>query len=73
MDVEGEYKSRLTTAQAAVEGLPSDADIAMAMAIGQPPALLEAVAARIEDGSLSNARLWYFHSIEHAARTVLRY
>ena len=73
MDVKSEYKSKLMSARAAVEGLPSNADIALAMAIGQPPALLEAVAARIEDGSLRNARLWYFHSIEHAARTVLRY
>lgn len=73
MDVASEYRSRLTSPNAAVAGLASGANIVMAMAVAQPPSLLEALARRIEGGGLDKVKLWYFHSMEHAARTVLRY
>ena len=45
----------------------------MGMAVAEPPALLAALAARVEQGDLGNLRLWYFHSLGHGAETVLRY
>jgi itaconate CoA-transferase len=68
-----EYRSKLTTAEAAVAQIPSGADIAMGMAAAEPPALLKALADRVESGALADLRLWYFHSLPHAATTLLRY
>ena len=45
----------------------------MGMALGEPPALLGALAERIEQSGLSELKLWYFHSMPEAARTVLKY
>jgi itaconate CoA-transferase len=44
----------------------------MGMAAAEPPALLAALAKRVEAGELDDLKLWYFHSVEHAGRTVLR-
>lgn len=60
-------------ADVAVAGIPSGAHVAMGMAVAEPPALLTALAARVEAGSLRDLKLWYFHSMAHAAETVLRY
>ena len=68
-----EYNSRLTTAEAAVSRISSGAQVAMGMAVAEPPALLKALADRVEAGLLDDLGLWYFHSMEHAERTVLRY
>lgn len=67
-----DYESRRTSADAAVAGISSGANIAMGMAAAEPPALLGALARRVEAGGLENLKLWYFHSVEHAARTLLR-
>lgn len=45
----------------------------MGMAVAEPPALLAALAARVENGSVNALKLWYFHSMAHAAETLLRY
>ena len=71
--VMAEYQSKLVTADVAVSQIPSDSDVAMGMAVAEPPALLTALAARLEQGGVSDLRLWYFHSLSHAAETVLRY
>ena len=68
-----EYRSKLTDAAAAVSAIPSGAHVSMGMAAAEPPALLKAVADRIEAGSLVDLKLWYFHSLPHAATTLLRY
>ncbi|MBU0668804.1 MAG: 4-hydroxybutyrate--acetyl-CoA CoA transferase, partial [Alphaproteobacteria bacterium] len=73
MDAQAQYRSKLTTPEAAVGAIRSGADVAMAMAVAQPPALLTALAERVESGGLERLKLWYFHSMEHAARTILRY
>lgn len=72
-DVAAEYRARLVSADAAVAGVASGAQVAMGMAIGQPPALLSALAARVEAGALADLHLWYFHSMAHAGATILRY
>ena len=53
--------------------IPSGSHVAMGMAVAEPPALLSALAARVEDGSVNALNLWYFHSMAHAAETMLRY
>ncbi len=45
----------------------------MGMAVAEPPALLAALAARVKAGSLEDLKLWYFHSMAHAADTILSY
>ena len=66
------YRSKLLTPDAAAALIESDSDLAMGMAAAEPPALLAALARRVEAGELENLRLWYFHSMEHAATSVLR-
>lgn len=70
---ESAYRAKLVSAADAVHALASSTDISIGMALGEPPALLEALAARLERGELDGLRLWYFHSMPDAARTVLRY
>lgn len=71
MDAQALYQAKLTTPQSAATLLASGTDIAMGMAMAEPPALLAAIAERIDAGELADLKLWYFHSIEHAERTVL--
>lgn len=68
-----EYRSKLVSAETAVAQIPSGAHISMGMAAAEPPALLNALAARVERGGLADLKLWYFHSLPHAATTILRY
>lgn len=72
MDVRELYAAKLMSAEAAAQLVPSDSHVAMGMAVAEPPALLAALARRVEAGGLSAIRLWYFHSMAHAAQTVLR-
>lgn len=67
------YRARTCPAAAAIARIPSGCDIAIGMAVSEPPALLAALAERVEAGSLSDLRAWYFHSVDHAAETLLRY
>lgn len=67
------YQAKLVSGAEAVLGICSDSNVAMGMALGEPPALLEALAKRLDAGELEQLRLWYFHSMPDAAQTVLRY
>jgi itaconate CoA-transferase len=71
-DFESEYRSRLQSVGAAVAPLAPGSHIAIGMAVSEPPALLAALADRVQRDGLRDIKLWYFHSLEHAARTVLR-
>ena len=71
--VAADYAAKRVTAAQAVSMIPSGAHVAMGMAVAEPPALLTALAARVDDGSIDDLKLWYFHSMDHAAETVLRY
>lgn len=68
-----EYRAKLTTAADAVAAIPNDCDISIGMAVAEPPALLSALAARVESGGLTGLRPWYFHSLVHAGTSLLRY
>ena len=52
------YRSKLRTAAEAVATIPSGADIAIGMAVAEPPALLTALAARVEAGDLTDLKPW---------------
>ncbi|MBW8294485.1 acetyl-CoA hydrolase/transferase C-terminal domain-containing protein [Sphingopyxis sp.] len=66
------YRAKLTTADEAMECVSSGMNLAMGMAVAEPPALLEALARRIEDAGIGDLKLWYFHSLDAAGNTVLR-
>lgn len=73
MNAAESYGSRRVSADAAVAAIEAGANVAMGMAMSEPPALLAALASRVESGSLPGFNLWYFHSLLHAGATVLRY
>ena len=67
------YADRRMTAGEAVTMIPSGAKIAMALGVGQPPAILKALADRAEAGQVHDLRLYYLLSTAIAGETVLRY
>lgn len=67
------YADRRMTAAEAAALIPSGAKIVMALGVGQPPALLAALAARAEAGEVDGLRLYYLLSTAIAGETVLRY
>ena len=71
-DIHDLYQAKLCTADAAVGMLANDTDVAMGMAVAEPPALLRAIAESVENGSLADLRVWYFHSMSSAGETILR-
>jgi itaconate CoA-transferase len=72
MTPQADYLAKLTTADEAIACVGSGMNVAMGMAVAEPPALLEAMANKVETSELNNLRLWYFHSLGAAGKTVLR-
>ena len=73
MDVSSLYRSRLTTPGEAVAAIPSGSKLSMGMAVAEPPALLEALAARAERGQVEDLKVYYFEAMAAAGRSILRY
>lgn len=73
VSIEAQYAAKRVTAEQAVSQILSGSDVAMGMAVAEPPALLAALASRVERREICDLRLWYFHSMDHAADTLLRY
>ncbi len=73
MDAASLYRSRLTTPGEAVAAIPSGSKLSMGMAVAEPPALLDALAARAEAGQVEGLRIYYFEALAAAGRSVLRY
>ena len=69
--VNQEYEKRLTTADQAVRDIQSGSKIGFGIAIGQPPALLAAIAGRLRSGDLKDLSIYYKLAMKHAAETVL--
>ncbi len=67
------FKSKLIPASEAFTDVRSGENIAMGMALGEPPALLRALRDGISKAGLADLKLWYFHSMPEAAQTVLQY
>ncbi|MGB5076001.1 MAG: acetyl-CoA hydrolase/transferase C-terminal domain-containing protein [Sphingorhabdus sp.] len=66
------YRAKLTTANEAMASIGSGMNLAMGMAVAEPRSLLEALAHRLENSAVSDLRIWYFHSLEAAGKSVLR-
>lgn len=62
MDHLADYRSKLRTADDAVATLNSGDILVKGMAVAEPPALLAALARRIQAGELTGLRLYYLHS-----------
>ncbi len=65
------YAAKLTTAEKAVATLADGETISAGMAIGQPPALLAAIAARVRADDLKRLRLYYKIAMEPLAKSLL--
>lgn len=65
------YASRLTTPAKAVASIADGETISLGMAIGQPPALLSAIADRLRANDLKRIRLYYKIAMEPLAESLL--
>lgn len=65
------YNAKLTTPAAAVSPIGNGETVSCGMAIGQPPALLAALADRLRAGDLSEIDLYYKLAMEPLATTLL--
>ncbi len=72
-DFERLYQDKLCDPETAVSMFASGENLSMGMALGEPPALLNALSKRLDRGELEQLKLWYFHSMPAAAQTVLDY
>ncbi len=67
------YADKLCDAPAAMSAIASGENVSMGMALGEPPALLAALAERFDRQEVDGLKLWYFHSMPAAAQSVLKY
>jgi itaconate CoA-transferase len=73
MSPANQYKAKLTDSHGAVERIGSNSIIAIGQAVCQPPALMDALAARAEAGNIDNVKVYYMHAEENMKRSLLRY
>ncbi len=73
MSFQEEYQKKLMTAEQAIGLIENGDNIVKAMAVCEPPALLKALADRVEANDLRDLTVYYYHSLEYAANTILRY
>lgn len=67
------YSSKLTDAATAVAQIPGSSNVGLGMAMSQPPALMQALADRVEAGKLSGIKLYYYESKPAMQKSLLRY
>lgn len=72
-DFAAQYAERLKSPAAAAALIPSGAKVAMALGVGQPPALLKALADRAEAREVGDINIYYLLSTAIAGDTVLRF
>ncbi|MBL8437365.1 MAG: acetyl-CoA hydrolase/transferase family protein, partial [Zoogloeaceae bacterium] len=65
------YRDKLRSAEAAAASIPDGAKLAIGIGAAQPPALLEALAARARAGQVGDIQLFYMLSTAVAAQSVL--
>src|SRR6202789_4687823 len=73
MVYESQYKTKLTDSLRRVEQIGSNTVVAIGQAVCQPPALMEALAARAEAANIDNVKVYYMHAEENMKRSLLRY
>jgi itaconate CoA-transferase len=66
-----EYRRKLTTPEKAVASIRNGNTIVHAMAVGEPPALLGALADRVRNGHLKDLKVYSLLAMAHSARTIL--
>jgi itaconate CoA-transferase len=65
------YAAKCKTAANAVAAMADDETLAVGMAIGQPPALLAAIADRVRGGTLRGLKVYYKIAMDPLATTLL--
>ncbi|QGY32462.1 acetyl-CoA hydrolase/transferase family protein [Pantoea cypripedii] len=73
MDISALYAEKLTTPDDAVSAIPSGSRLSMGMYAGEPPALLNALAQRAEQGEVGDLRVYYYETARIAGDSILRY
>ena len=68
---ENEYRDKLRTAAEAVELIPDGSLVVQGNAVGEPPALLHAVAERARSGGLSSLRMTSLLPMGASAQSIL--
>lgn len=66
-----EYDQKLTSPGKASEHIKSSDTIVHGMAVGEPPALLEAIAGRVRDGGLNDLKIFSLFPMRYSASTIL--
>lgn len=66
-----EYSQKLATPEKAVEDINNSSTIVHGMAVGEPPALLAAIADRARSGDLTDIKVFSLLPMEHSAKTIL--
>ncbi|RJR44928.1 MAG: acetyl-CoA hydrolase/transferase family protein [Deltaproteobacteria bacterium] len=66
-----EYRRKLTTPEQAAVRIGQGATLVHGMAVGEPPALLAAIAQRVRVGDLEDLKVFSLLPMQHAARTIL--
>src|SRR6202162_1368991 len=66
-------KAKLADSHKTIEQIASNSIVAIGQAVCQPPALMEALAARAEAGSVDNVKVYYMHAEENMKKSLLRY
>jgi len=66
-----EYRRKLVTPEKAVAAIAHGATLVHGMAIGEPPALLAAIAQRVREEDLKDIKVFSLLPMEHAGKTIL--
>lgn len=66
------YAGKLVSADEAVRLISNNNDIAIGLVTAEPPALLAALARRVEAGEINDVRTWYMLAQAHAGATIMR-
>lgn len=67
------YQEKKRTPAEAAALVESNSKLSMGMALGEPPALLKALADRAEAGELDNLKVYYYESTSIVGETLFRY
>ncbi len=69
----GDYRAKVTTAEAAMAQVADGSTLAMGLSPSQPPALLRALADRARRKNINGVKVYYSVSGRHLRNTILRF
>ena len=73
MNFQAAYKSKLVSADKAIELVPARGNISMGMAASEPPALLKSLEKRLLTGDIQELKFYYMHSEKPMHDSILKY